>query len=330
MALKKLTLRIHQSQAGVRLDQALADWLPQALGQPVSKAKVRKLIIAGAVYLNAKRVRIASKELRAGAKVDAYVDFDRLMDDQTRRDQVFKMGADRVLFEDESLIVVDKPAGLPTQPTLDEARDNLFAAVKKFLARRDSVVDPYVGLHHRLDRDTSGVVLFTKRKEANAGVAEMFKSHHIEKVYQALAVRPERPPVAVGGEWKVKNYLGRLQGTSKRAKFGAVRSGGDPAETDFRLMEDVGQVLHVEARPRTGRTHQIRVHLSESGMSILGDDLYANGSSAQLTAGVQVPRLMLHAERLEFRHPVTGREMAVRSPLPEDFQQVLRRLKSES
>src|SRR6476659_868362 len=120
MALKKLALKTLQQHQGKRLDQVLAEWLPSALGAPVSKAKVRKLIVAGAVYLNGKRVRIASKLLLPNARVEAFVDANRLFSDERSRDSSFKMSPAHVLVEDEYLIVVDKPAGLPTQPTLDE------------------------------------------------------------------------------------------------------------------------------------------------------------------------------------------------------------------
>src|ERR1700722_8393099 len=118
---KKFSLKTTQQHQQQRLDQVLADWLPKALNQTVSKAKVRKLIVAGAVYLNGKRVRIASKELLPHAKIDVYVDLNRLNSDLVK-DIPFIMSSSQILFEDEYLIAVDKPPGLPTQPTLDEAR----------------------------------------------------------------------------------------------------------------------------------------------------------------------------------------------------------------
>src|SRR5262249_32782216 len=124
MPLRKYQFRASDLHRGLRLDQVLAEWLPQALGRPVSKAKVRKLVVAGAVYLNGHRVRIASKAILPGARIDAHIDLDRL--DGDVRDIPFTMSPEHVLFEDEFLIGVNKPPGLPTQPTLDEARTNLF------------------------------------------------------------------------------------------------------------------------------------------------------------------------------------------------------------
>jgi 23S rRNA pseudouridine1911/1915/1917 synthase len=316
--IKKYTLKTTHEQRGSRLDQVLSEWLPRALARPVSKAKARKLIVAGAVYLNGKRVRIASKELMPNAQIDVQLDARKLFEEDGRsKDLVFEMSSDRILFEDEFIIAVNKPPGLPTQPTLDEARDNLFASVKKFLAKREGTAEVYLALHHRLDRDTSGVILFAKAKEANAGVAKMFAEHLARKTYNAVsAVAPGRK---LGAQWVTKNYLGRVPGRGKQAKYGAVRSGGDVAETAFRLLENWGRAAWIEASPLTGRTHQIRVHLSEAGLPILGDALYGGPQGS-------VPRLMLHAVRLTFPHPIHQTEVSIQSPLPEDFIQCTRRL----
>jgi 23S rRNA pseudouridine1911/1915/1917 synthase len=320
--IKKYTLKTTLELRGQRLDHVLAGWLPQALSQPVSKAKARKLIVAGAVYLNGKRVRIASKELMPNATVDVYVDLKKLFEEDGRsKDRAFEMTAERILYEDEYLIVVDKPPGLPTQPTLDEARDNLFASVKKFLAKREGVVEPYLALHHRLDRDTSGVILFAKAKEANAGVAKMFSEHLARKTYNAISAKA--PGRNLRPEWVTRNYLGKVPGRGKQAKYGAVRSGGDPAETQFRLNESWERAAWIEASPITGRTHQIRVHLSEAGLPIVGDALYGGPSKL---GPIEIPRLMLHAVRLTFPHPIHQTEISVQSPLPEDFLQCIREL----
>jgi RluA family pseudouridine synthase len=303
----------------------MAEWLPRALSQPVSKGKVRKLIVAGAVYLNGRRVRIASKELMPNAQVDVYVDLKKLFEQDGRaQDRQFEMTAAHILFEDEYVIAVNKPPGLPTQPTLDEARDNLFVSVKKFLAKRDRVTEPYLALHHRLDRDTSGVILLAKSKDANAGVAAMFSKHTARKLYYALAAVP--PGRSLPEQWTVRNFLGRLPGYGKQAKYGAVHSGGDSAQTDFKKVEVAGGAVWLEARPLTGRTHQIRVHLSEDGLPILGDATY--GASLRGRLASAAPRLMLHAARLTFPHPIHQNEVAIQCPLPEDFLQCIKSLRN--
>jgi RluA family pseudouridine synthase len=311
---KRLKLIASAGLAGTRLDAVLAGWLPEALGRPVSKAKVRKLIMAGAVQVNGSRVRNAAIALSPGATIEAHVDPSRLFDDLTARDKRFELTPARILFEDADLIAIDKPSGLPAHPTLDEGRDNLVAAVTRFLAKRDGRA-PYIGLHHRLDRDTSGVVLFTKSQRVNAAVAEAFTRRRVVKIYQALAGSHRK----LDSEWTIKNQIGKISTKSKRAKYGAVDSDGQAAETSFRVIEQHPHGIWIEAVPRTGRTHQIRVHLAEYGLPILGDDLYGEPSAL-------APRLMLHASRLTFPHPITGAEVIVKSPLPGDFKSCLNRI----
>jgi len=321
----KLKLIVTADHSGNRLDDILAGWLPNALGRALSRAKGRKLIMAGAVYVDRKRVRLASTELSEGATIEAYVDESRLFEDLTARDKEFDVSQDHILFEDSDLIVIDKPAGLPSQPTLDKARDNLLAALRRFLLKRDGE-EPYIGVHHRLDRDTSGVVLFTKSRRVNAALTDMFSQHRVVKIYQALTY-PGATPALRGRlqkEWTVKNYLANVLERSKRAKYGSVSSGGQPAETSFRVVQQHPHGVWVEAIPKTGRTHQIRVHLSEYGLPIIGDDLYGPRSGQQ--RGQPAYRLMLHASQLVFRHPITGVEISIKSPLPLDFRQCLRQI----
>jgi RluA family pseudouridine synthase len=307
---KKLKLLTTREHATRRLDETLAAWLTDALKRSVSKAKARKLIMAGVVRLDGRPARIAGQALSSGIAIEASVDPEKLFADATSRDKPFELTADRVLFEDEDLIAVDKPPGLPSQPTVDESRDSLLAAVRRFRGT------PYLGVHQRLDRDTSGVVLFTKSRRVNAATGEIFSNHLGTKIYQAITV----PRSNVKREWTIRNYLGKVSSKSKRARCGAVRSDGDFAETSFRIIEENPGGLWIEAVPKTGRTHQIRVHLSEYGLPILGDDLYGESRTG-------APRLMLHAIRLIFPHPVTRREISVESPLPGDFERCLQRIR---
>ena len=352
MAIRTYRFTVPPELARARLDDALVNLLSVAssAGRPssaeartVSKAQVRKLIVAGAVYLNRKRVRIASKELIVGAHLEVHVDWQKISTGaqratervrEQRGGEEWKMSADSILFEDEWLIVVDKPPGLPTQPTLDEARSNLYALVQKFLRDREKDPQAYLGLHHRLDRDTSGVILFTKHKEANKGVSEMFTEHLAQKEYCALVTGPwkEYPQGVKGGRpgerWEIRDHLGRAPG--KKSFFQSVRSGGDWAHTIFEGPID----FEMRCWPRTGRTHQIRVHLSEAGLPIVGDPLYEARWEAQIRRGfpqrfvgeIARARLMLHAACLTFPHPISKTEISVKSPIPKDFQACKARL----
>ncbi len=313
MAIKKYSLNVKNSEHA-RLDHFIAAELGIQLDKPVSRAKSRTLIQAGAVHLNGKRVMIASKPLFVGAKVEIYLDPEKLFGSEgLEKRQKFIFTADRILFEDEVILVVNKPPGLPTQPTLDEARDNFYQALHDFLKGRDGP-DAYLGMHHRLDRDTSGVMVFAKSRAANPGLAQAFAGHEIQKTYHALTTSPARSE-----KWTVKNYLAKETGPGKRSKMRAVRSGGDPALTEFKLVKKADRVCWIEALPKTGRMHQIRVHLSDSGMPILGDSLYGAPQDS-------VPRVMLHAYSLRFPHPLTRKEILISTPDPEDFVRLWKKL----
>lgn len=315
--LRRLKLITTAEHASLRLDELLAHWLTSVLERPVSKAKVRKLIVVRAVRLNGGTVSFASQGVSPRMKIEADIDIEKLFGDSTSRDKPFELTADRILFEDEDLIAVEKPPGLPAQPTVDAARDSLFTAVSRFLRQRDGNTTPYVGVHQRLDRDTSGVVLFTKSRRVNAAVAEIFSKHLGIKSYQAIT-GPRRKTGSLKKDWTIKNYLGRVASRSKRSKYGAVAA-GEFAETAFHVLGEYPRGMWIAATPKTGRTHQIRVHLSEMGLPILGDDLYGEAALA--------PRLMLHATELVFPHPITGREISVKSPAPEDFSKCLQQIR---
>lgn len=224
----------------------------------------------------------------------------------------------RILYEDEYFIAAAKPAGMPSQPTVDKRRTDFFTLLKKELAE-DRGSQFYLGLHHRLDRDTSGVMIFTKNKNANEALAEMFKKHHIQKTYVCYTRLKKCPE-----HWEVQNHLAEIRDpVLKKMKMHSVRSGGLKAHTVFRKMETFKKGLLIEAKPLSGRMHQIRVHLSEQDLGIFGDDIYPAPKSPT------APRLMLHALRLEFTHPFTQNFITIECPLPEDmtkFQELLKLL----
>ncbi len=314
MAIKRYAFRVDEASEGKRLDHYLTEALSEKLGYAFSRGKTRTLLQAGAVHLNRGRVKIASKILKANASIEVFLDESRL-DREPDHDQAFTLTKDHIIYEDEYLIGINKPYGLPTQPTLDSSRANLYELLKKFLKDRDGP-QSYVGLHHRLDRDTSGVILFTKKKEANAGVGDIFKKHTAQKTYHAIVSSGSGSLVrSLPKEWRVENFLKKDSG--KQSRMRSVRSGGDKAITDFYCIAQTGGYAHVEAKPLTGRMHQIRVHLSEAGTPILGDRTYGDPKSA--------PRLMLHAACLTFPHPISKLDVSIEAPLPLDFQECLKK-----
>lgn len=306
---RRLALVTGAAHEGMRLDALLGAWLPPALGRPLSKSTLRRVIMAGTVRVEGRPVRRPGMIVAAGKRLEVAVDPGRLALPAPARDPQ----ALPVLYEDDVLLAVDKPAGLPTHATADPGRPNLIALVKAYLVTGGDPT-PYVGVHQRLDRDTSGVVIFAKAASANPGLARAFAGREVAKTYHALTARPRQPPPS---RWRVR---GRLAPSGKR-RMTTVESGGLESETLFQLLESHAWGLLVEARPRTGRKHQIRVHLADRGMPILGDEVYASASGG-------APRLMLHAVRLVLRHPLSGQPLAVESPYPGDFQEALSRLRS--
>lgn len=221
----------------------------------------------------------------------------------------FNFGKKNILFEDEYIIVVNKPIGIPTHSTLDPDRDHLVAGLKRFFKERDGKV-PYVGLHHRLDKDTSGIVLLTKQQSVNKAVGDLFAKRKIEKTYVAVTFSKNIKK----DEWKVESHLARKPDSQIMQ---SVKSGGDHALTEFKVLEKSEKYALIQAQPHTGRTHQIRVHLCEYGLPILGDPLYFKDGSENFQ------RLFLHAHKLRFKHPHTNFMMEIECDVPEAFEELL-------
>ena len=315
MALEKIQLIAQPaSEQELRLDQYLARALPPFRGQALSRAKIRQLIVLGGVYVNRRRVRRASTPVQSGDKIEVVFDPARLWSSQSQPKAVFQDSD--ILFEDADFIFVNKPAGIPSQPTLDDARDNLWTALKKHLEKRPGGPG-YVGLHHRLDHDTSGVMVFTKSKRANKPLADLFREHGVQKTYLALAPNTEK--LNAGHTWIIQNHLGQDRSQKKRLKMKSVLSGGQLAVTKLEVLLSQPTALLIQAQPQTGRTHQIRVHLSEAGYPILGDFLY--GPTER-----KAPRVMLHAAALEFLHPFQKTSLRIEAPIPKDFLELMESL----
>ncbi len=327
--MKRLNTRLANSAPKTRLDDFLFDWLPDVLGKSLSKTKIRSLILSGAVYVNRHRNKIPATIIYAGAVLEVYFDEKKIgLDDQVVSPQQNSIKNDHVIFEDEWLIIINKNAGIPTQPTIDPNRANLFDLTKQYLANREkkNFADVYLGMHHRLDRDTSGIVMFTKKESANKGVSELFLNHKIQKTYHCLVwLMPDSPKLNLQEKFEVKNFLAKVSPKNENARFGSVKSNGDFAHTFFRVLEVFKQGYWMEAQPKTGRTHQIRVHTSEMNLPIMGDPQYFPKNVLTM---IKAPRLLLHAYQLEFLHPISSLPMKVEAPLPDDFLKILGILKA--
>jgi 23S rRNA pseudouridine1911/1915/1917 synthase len=299
---------LDERHAGRRLDDVTREWMRTVLGTPPARAAIRRMIMGGGVRVGSRPLRAPSQVVVAGARLEASVRPGRLRRDDGPRE----FDPAWILFEDEVLVAVDKPPGLPTVATADLRRPHLAGLVERFLASRagDGRLRPIaVGVHQRLDVDTSGVVLFVKDPAGNAAVAEQFQSRSVEKTYLALTGRPRDLPPE---RWRADSDVGA-------ESRGRTTTEGRPAITDFVVREVAAGGLLVEARPRTGRKHQVRIHLAAAGLPILGDARYGDGRAA--------PRVMLHAARLALRHPISGAALAIVSRPPRDFRDVLDRIR---
>ncbi len=208
-----------------------------------------------------------------------------------------------ILYEDAWVLAVNKPAGLPTHATRDPARDHLLASAARLLTRRGETA-PELFAIHRLDVGTSGVVLLSRRPEANAPLSRAFAEREVEKRYEAVVWAGDR---VIPEHFEVKLYL-RARG--RRSEV--VRSGGKPSHTAFERLALAGDRAFVACRPTTGRMHQIRVHLAHFGAPILGDHLYGHRRA-------HADRLMLHARSLALPHPSGQGRLAIDAPTPEAF-----------
>jgi 23S rRNA pseudouridine1911/1915/1917 synthase len=310
---------VGEDEAGRRLVDVVLSWLRERLGDGVPMARARALVAAGGVRVDGRVARSPGRPLRRGERVLARVDPGRLRARASRLDRPFVLTLERVLYDDGVVLAVDKPPGLPTHATADPSRPSLAAEVERFLRGRGRPVTPAV--HQRLDRDTSGAVLFGVDPRANAGLARAFAERRAEKTYLAVTARPAVGPP---DRFRIEAPLAPAGPGREGVRVGGA--GAVATETEVVVREELEAALLVEARPLTGRRHQVRAHLAHAGLPILGDRVY--GGSLQRRGagggpGPPAPRLMLHALRLALPHPVSGAPLVIESPLPADFAETL-------
>ncbi len=323
-----------------RLDDFLRENLPSALDEfldsknqrKLSNSKIRRLVFSGNVFVENRAVKNPAFALKNSSRVKVLLDEEKLFFEKQNDDIEFSLSEKDIIFEDDFLLAVNKPSGLPSEKTFLESRASLFDAVQKYLFEKNPDLENYCSLAHRLDKGTSGVILFAKKKSVCAALHEMFGSGEgraAKKIYLALCAKniagsagaflrgAKNPDGEIDFErdaFSVRNFLGRVSKKSEEAKFGEVSEscGGKFARTDFRILEKSAGKILVQARLFTGRTHQIRAHLSQCRMPILGDTLYG-GESAR--------RIFLHALSLELPHPCTGETLKLRAPIPNEFEE---------
>jgi 23S rRNA pseudouridine1911/1915/1917 synthase len=301
---------------GVRLDKALADALPG-----LSRARLQALLAEGAVRRDGEPVAGGSAKATPGL-------YTVTLPPVAPADPQPEAIPLAVLFEDADLIVVDKPAGMAAHPAPGSETGTLVNALLHHcgdsLSGIGGVARP--GIVHRLDKDTSGVMVAAKSDRAHVGLSALFAAHDIERTYIALTRGAPSP-----ARGRIETLIGRS--SSDRKKMAVLRSGGRNAITDYVVKAVFGAPARPGAAPmaarvvctlQTGRTHQIRVHLASRGAPILGDPVYGSGSpaapvrAAMTDAGLK--RQALHAAVLGFVHPVTGEALRFETPPPADMR----------
>jgi 23S rRNA pseudouridine1911/1915/1917 synthase len=273
-------------QTACRLDEAVS-----ILFESISKSEARRIIDRGGCAVNSSMVRVASRNVKAGDTIEIGV-----MEAGRFRELV--LPPESLLYEDGELIAVNKPAGVNTQRTPYQLKGTLEYWVSEYFRQQGSCEPSRV--IHRLDRGTSGVMLFPKHKRAAAWLSARFHDNLVEKCYWALV--SGRPQEAA---WTMDGAIGKVGS----ARYG-IMTGGRSAVTAFRLLASSDGCSLVEARPLTGRTHQIRIHLESSGMPIVGDATYGGESAL---------RMMLHCASLIFKDEL-GREIFITAPLDNAFE----------
>ncbi len=294
---------VSTDEAGERLDRVMAARFPD-----LSRAQLQRFIRYGAVTVNNMSVRPAYR-LSPGDQVSG-----TFPEEETIRAENIPLD---IVYEDEHLLVVNKPAGMVVHPAAGVVQGTLVNAL---LAHCPQVADvggaERAGIVHRLDRETSGLIVVAKDPDTHAALQRQFKRRLVRKTYVALVEGQVQPREGI-----IEVPLGRDQ--KDRTRMAVART-GRPAVTQYRVLEFFPQHTLLEVRPHTGRTHQIRVHLAWFGYPVVGDRVYGQRRQTLL-----VDRHFLHARDLAFTHPVTGEKVAFTAPLPQELVAVLNQLRKE-
>lgn len=298
------TLRLTARLSGERVDKYVAEHVPS-----LSRSRVKQLIEAGLLSVNGIDVK-ASHRLEEGDELILRVP-------QVEEIQLIPQHMPlSVVYEDNDLVVVDKTAHLVVHPAPGHESGTLANAL---LARYpDLPVDDEgrPGIVHRLDKDTSGLILVAKNEETRRDLQGQFKAGQVEKVYLALVQGRVEP-----GSGIIDAPIGR--DPRERKRMAVVRQGGRQSVTEYQVLEQLGDFALLEVRPRTGRTHQVRVHLAFIRHPVVGDSVYGYRKQR-----LSVERQFLHAHRLAFRLPSSGQRMELASDLPADLAVLLEELRA--
>ena len=302
---------------GTRLDRCLAQLLPE-----VSRTRIQSWIAEGAVLVDGTRPAKPGVSVSSGQQLRVEL---RVDDPQRREDP--RLVQLPTLFVDEHLIVIDKPAGMLAHPTA-----TLCGATVSELAVRDFGPLPSAqgrdrpGIVHRLDAGTSGVMVLARTQLAVESLLRQFRGRSVQKTYTAIVHNPPR----FDSDW-IEAAIGRNPRAPQK-RIIVPEGEGRASSTFYSVRERLSGFALLDCQPKTGRTHQIRVHLMHIGLPIVGDRMYKHQGPLRVPLAKSAPplaRQALHAARLEFEHPATAERVAFEAPLPADMAELLAWLRRE-
>lgn len=286
---------VTQSHSGISLQV----FLKEKMGGTLSAKQIKRAIDAGKCRLNGKLERFSSRLVGTGDQIE----LDEVNPVEKPQHSDFDEPG-RILYADEDLIAYNKPAGVSS-----ESHDLLESMQKKF---------GLLILLHRLDKETTGILLFARNEPTAKAVEALFKKRLVKKTYLAFV---DGLPAKPSGT--IENFLGKLHICHGRCVWGVVpRDKGHTAKTSWEIKTRGKNASLLICRPETGRTHQIRIHLSGLGHPILGDSLYGRS----FVCDYRPRRILLHASEIAFEHPMTKQQIVVKSSLPDDFKQAAKQL----
>ena len=300
------TFIVEKEYEGNRIDSYLAK-----KDEDLSRVAIQRLIKEQKVLVNGKKIK-ASYKVQENDSVTLEEEEPKEIELKAQDIPV------EILYEDSDIIIVNKPKGMVVHPGNGNPNGTLVNALmticKDSLSGIGGEIRP--GIVHRLDKDTSGVIVVAKNDKAHINLSEQIKNHEVEKTYIAL-VRG----IVKENEATINMPIGRNKNDRKKM---AVEKEGKVAITNFKVLERFPKdnCTLLEVKIETGRTHQIRVHLSHIGYPVIGDTTYSNGKNKWDVVGQ-----CLHAKRLKFKHPTTGKEMTIEAELPDYFKEILRQLR---
>jgi 23S rRNA pseudouridine1911/1915/1917 synthase len=305
---QRVALALGPEHAGLRLDRALALALPQH-----SRERLKALISAGHVEGPAGPLRDPARKVAGTERLVVAVPIAAPADTPAQPIPL------SILHEDAHLLVVDKPAGLVVHPAAGNPDGTLVNALLHHCDGRLSGIGGVArpGIVHRIDKDTSGLLVVAKTDPAHVGLARQFAAHSVRREYLAIVAGHPRQT-----EGRIESHLARSPANRKRVAV-VEPPAGRRAVTHWRVTRLLRNAAAVACRLETGRTHQVRVHMAAIGHSLVGDPVYGSRIARQIGAEAGFRRQALHARTLGFRHPVTREDLSFESPVPRDIQELV-------